>query len=371
MKNFTLIFKRSLFLQLGHICVFILLSLFVTAQDVNYKVGDQLEVKWSGNWYTAKILEIRDGWYSIKYDVDGIVHSVQLDRMRPLDGYAYATTDNKAQPQTTQPATTYQNTTNNLFQAGDRVEVDKASINSWEKATVLPFLQNDSKDGKSFRVRLDNSSGVYLEGMVIPVERIKRASAEEQRKFNQQQSTNSLLYKKGSKVEVFTSNKWYKAEILEVNGDRYKVRFDGYTDYYDEWVRAAQMRKPTTNQTVSTKTNGDRPKPVLGANGLPLLPGTSWETLSISQKGNETIPQAPAYFNFCKSGKWSVNRYGNFGEIGSYKVSKNVVYITNNTDNSTTNYAMKWDPANAVLSLQNGNTIMKFGLASTNACGER
>ncbi|WP_207496949.1 agenet domain-containing protein [Aridibaculum aurantiacum] len=58
-------------------------------------------------------------------------------------------------------------------------------------------------------------------------------------------------------VEVNWKGKWYKARILEVKGNNYKVRYDGYSSKWDETVTAARIRglnaeKPAAN-TASAK----------------------------------------------------------------------------------------------------------------------
>ena len=37
-------------------------------------------------------------------------------------------------------------------------------------------------------------------------------------------------------------NKWYKSEILEVSGDKYKVHYDGWDSKWDEEVDATRIR---------------------------------------------------------------------------------------------------------------------------------
>ena len=48
-------------------------------------------------------------------------------------------------------------------------------------------------------------------------------------------------YKVGEKVEVVWSGSAYKAEIIKVDGERYRVRYDGYDIKNDEWVRASRF----------------------------------------------------------------------------------------------------------------------------------
>ena len=58
-------------------------------------------------------------------------------------------------------------------------------------------------------------------------------------------------FKKGKDVEVNVRAFWYKARILEVNGDKYKVHYDGYPSSDDEWVYFTQIRLYGKNAEAS------------------------------------------------------------------------------------------------------------------------
>lgn len=46
----------------------------------------------------------------------------------------------------------------------------------------------------------------------------------------------------GERLEVHAEGDWWKARVLEVDGERLKVRFYGWDASYDEWVRPDQTR---------------------------------------------------------------------------------------------------------------------------------
>lgn len=46
----------------------------------------------------------------------------------------------------------------------------------------------------------------------------------------------------GERLEVRAEGEWWKARVLEVDGERLKVRFYGWSAEYDEWVTAEQTR---------------------------------------------------------------------------------------------------------------------------------
>ncbi|MCW8139410.1 MAG: caspase family protein [Planctomycetota bacterium] len=46
----------------------------------------------------------------------------------------------------------------------------------------------------------------------------------------------------GERVEVFSEDAWWKARVLEMRGERAKVRYYGWGPEHDEWVEPRQMR---------------------------------------------------------------------------------------------------------------------------------
>lgn len=51
------------------------------------QVGDRVEAEWKkGLWYTAKIIEIKNGQYKVRYESDGVIQSVPPDRIRQTAG---------------------------------------------------------------------------------------------------------------------------------------------------------------------------------------------------------------------------------------------------------------------------------------------
>jgi len=132
------------------------------AQTIGSKVSI---VAVDGKTYSGIIKEIQGNKYKVKYE-----------------GYDFESwlTDNQfTVVDATLSIPNSQNKGNLKFKVGDRVEVDKAAIDSWEKGTVMPFLKNDWKDGTIFRVRLDSyaRNGMYLDGIEIPPQRIRLINA--------------------------------------------------------------------------------------------------------------------------------------------------------------------------------------------------
>lgn len=51
-------------------------------------------------------------------------------------------------------------------------------------------------------------------------------------------------YRQGEWVQIEWHGGWYPGTILEVDGARYKVTYDGYSSAWDEWVEPSRLRRP-------------------------------------------------------------------------------------------------------------------------------
>lgn len=50
------------------------------------------------------------------------------------------------------------------------------------------------------------------------------------------------IFKQGQRVEVNYNGHWYKSTILQVNGNKYKVHYEGYPASDDAWLLASYIR---------------------------------------------------------------------------------------------------------------------------------
>lgn len=58
---------------------------------------------------------------------------------------------------------------------------------------------------------------------------------------------------KGDKFEVQWGGKWYAATVLETDGSRTKIHYDGWSSSWDEWVTKDRLR-PVTVKTTGRAT---------------------------------------------------------------------------------------------------------------------
>jgi hypothetical protein len=49
-------------------------------------------------------------------------------------------------------------------------------------------------------------------------------------------------WKAGDRLEIKWGSSWYKGEVIAVDGERYKVHYDGYGSNWDEWAGADRLR---------------------------------------------------------------------------------------------------------------------------------
>ncbi len=61
----------------------------------------------------------------------------------------------------------------------------------------------------------------------------------------------------GDKAEFLKSNKWENGSIVEIKDNKYKMRFDGWSDYWDTWVTENELRQSSSNNAV--KVNPHNP----------------------------------------------------------------------------------------------------------------
>lgn len=138
----------------------LILASIVLSAGIAQTIGSKVNMTdAAGKTYDGIITEIKDGKYKVKYD--------GYDFETWLLPEQFKLSNQNAAVNTQQPA--------GIFKTGDRVECDKAGIDTWELGTIMPFLKYDLTDGKTYRVRLDAQArgGMYLEGIVVMIEKIR------------------------------------------------------------------------------------------------------------------------------------------------------------------------------------------------------
>lgn len=260
------------------------------------------------------------------------------------------------------------------FRPGDRVEIDKAHINSWEGATVLPFMGNDPRDGSMVRVRIDGYT-TTPHGLLVPVDRLRAAGGG---------GAEIPQHRIGEKVDVLCNGLWHSATIINKQGiDQYQVRYDGGGNVNEEWVDPTRIKAagqggparggPGALRKASARNADGGLTPQLNG-GIPVIPGSGWNIVSIAKHGEAPKTAQSAYqtFSFSKDGRWSITHYSlAAGQMGTYKVQGNRLITTNSLDGVVQNYAMNWKAGENIMELDDGKYTYRLQLCSTNSYGEK
>jgi len=136
-------------------------------------------------------------------------------------------------------------------------------------------------------------------------------------------TNNSFTLQVGGRVEAFSSKKWDQGTIVEIKDGKFKIHFDGYSDYWDTWVAANELRAPGSNGDV--KISADK-----ASKGKLYLRHIRWLTGGTSLNwyffaDNGTIVLDP------KHGANPVNlaeeRVDNMKNMGTYSISNNLLKI--------------------------------------------
>ena len=107
----------------------LVLGIAQSALAADYRVGEKVDVQWKGDWYPAKVIEVKSGQWKIHYDGFSSAWDewVKADRIRAAQGASPASRAS--------------------WKVGDRVKVSWKG--SWYPASIL-----DVDDGK-YRIHYD------------------------------------------------------------------------------------------------------------------------------------------------------------------------------------------------------------------------
>jgi hypothetical protein len=93
----------------------------------------------------------------------------------------------------------------------------------------------------------------------------------------------------------------------------------------------------------------------------PALPGTYWQLLSLTEKGEKiTDAQNPADVEFLKDGKWGVLHYGGTREAGTYKVEGDRLVMKSEDGTVYQDAKMTWKADPKILELNSGKYLMRL-----------
>jgi len=134
-------------------------------------------------------------------------------------------------------------------------------------------------------------------------------------------------FKVGDKVEVNSRAFWYPSQIIAINGDKYRVHYDGYPSSDDEWVDSYRVRP------VGGFRGGENCQYSFAGDVSPSAPFSEqlfkkkiWQRYHYkSIAGGSTAPSAPAdigvSFQTFQLGTSFTNTVSNVPGIGATRIS--------------------------------------------------
>lgn len=108
----------------------------------------------------------------------------------------------------------------------------------------------------------------------------------------------------GQRVEVNYNGHWYKSTIVQINGDKYKVHYDGYPSSDDSWVTASYVRmlaadgKPETVPCNFTVPAGNYTNKSSASEGLFKKELYNWYKLTVTGGVSSPVAIGIVYKSF-------------------------------------------------------------------------
>lgn len=126
------------------------------------------------------------------------------------------------------------------FEPGDRVEV------LWEGAWFeAAIVEATDESCLVHYVGWDHDYDEWVDD-----ERIRYPDGVDPNAVSTLEQTGSV-HEIGSNVEVLYGESWWPAVVVGLSGDKYRIRYDGYDESYDEWVDDSRIRLPLVPEPVT------------------------------------------------------------------------------------------------------------------------
>jgi hypothetical protein len=157
----------------------------------------------------------------------------------------------------------------------------------------------------------------------------------------------------GQLVEITWNATKYKAKILEVGGEKYKVRFEGLSYDYDVWATADQL-----------KAIGSTSK----ATARPTLTNSRWQQVSVTANGATKSNQTYIGLDLYKGNQWDLVTtisYGSGVQLlgrGSYSLVGSRLLMTHQNGQFYGDFTVSWDSqaSHLILTRRNGKGVERY-----------
>lgn len=101
-------------------------------------------------------------------------------------------------------------------------------------------------------------------------------------------------FKAGDKLEILWGGKWYPGAVIEAKDGKYKIRYDGFTAQWDEWVGPERVRPTAAAPAAPAASVPAAGAPVKAAAGGTWKVGDRLEALSFGWWYKATVTEAEA-----------------------------------------------------------------------------
>lgn len=179
------------------------------------------------------------------------------------------------------------------YRPGDRVELDGGQVyeiirclgvTEWDDCEYQAYAEGKPtgmpgrisiRNLRAGEERLRKSRGTPGESPAVPAVPVSRGQVDGTPRVTRPGATVAPApagpvagadgtWKRGDRLEVEQRSFWYPAQIVAVDGQRYKIRYDGYGTADDEWVDASRMR-PIGGHRVTAACDWQPPAPAVTA----------------------------------------------------------------------------------------------------------
>ena len=176
-----------------------------------------------GKSYTGTITDIDNGKYKVKYDGYDFSSWLTNAQFTVINNSKSPTPRNQQQNQQQQ---------NGNWSVGDKVEAYDMYNNKWSNGTITIVLTD--RIPLSWRVTFDDPKGHTFEYLSLTAKDIRARGAKA-----------NVNFSVGSRVDAYYASGGPKARatVIEVKGNgRFKVKYDGCADHWDEEVDWSQLK---------------------------------------------------------------------------------------------------------------------------------
>jgi hypothetical protein len=120
----------------------------------------------------------------------------------------------------------------------------RSELRTWSDASGRFAIEAEFKSQEGSRVRLEKADGSEVVISLAQLSPADRAFLRQREGAPEEaiDSSPSAVFRERDRVEVKWQSHWLPATVLKVDGDRYFIHYERYSDRWDEWVGSDRIR---------------------------------------------------------------------------------------------------------------------------------